>query len=333
MTPAAAPGGLRPEVGLGWRVSLSRCLEVLTVRRLAPLLAPVLLAGFLSACGGGNGSDLPSVAGAYGAKPKITIAKGSTPAPTLESTLLRKGSGPVVRKGDLLVADYLGETYASQKVFDNSYDRKVPAAFPIGVGGVIGGWDKVLVGTRVGSRVLMTVPPKFGYGKQGNANAGIKPKDTLVFVVDVIARYPKTAAATKATPVATVPPGFPKVTGALGSAPTITVPAGTPVPARPTVTVLAKGSGPAVQRGKLVVLQYVAVDWTGKTLGSSWTKGPQGVPLGGQQATPFDLLTGVPVGSRVLLRLPPPTGQDAKTSSVAAVLDVVAQHGPAKAAG
>ena len=37
----------------------------------------------------------------------------------------------------------------------------------------------------------MVVPPKDGYGKQGNEQAGIKGTDSLVFVVDVIASYPK----------------------------------------------------------------------------------------------------------------------------------------------
>ena len=71
----------------------------------------------------------------------------------------------------------------------------MPAAFPIGTGSVIPGWDKVLVGVKIGSRVLMVVPPKQGYGKKGNSQAGIKGTDTLVFVVDVIARYPKTVTA------------------------------------------------------------------------------------------------------------------------------------------
>ena len=34
--------------------------------------------------------------------------------------------------------------------------------------------------------------------------------------------------------------------------------------------------------------------------------GPQGVGVGGEQPSPFDLLVGVPVGSRVLLELPAP---------------------------
>jgi len=59
--------------------------------------------------------------------------------------------------------------------------------FVIGKGQVITGWDKALVGQKVGSRVLVVVPPSEGYGKDGNQQAGIKGTDTLVFVVDILA--------------------------------------------------------------------------------------------------------------------------------------------------
>ena len=299
------------------------------MRRTALVLLPVLLAGSLAACSGG-GSDLPTASGKFGDKPKITVAKDTKAAKTLESDVLVEGDGPTVKKGDLLVADYLGETYANTKVFDNSYDRKVPAAFPIGTGNVIPAWDKVLVGVKIGSRVLMSVPPKQGYGKKGNEQAGIKGTDTLVFVVDLIARYPKTVTAPKSTPVTGLPAGLPTVKGDPGTESTISFPSGATPPTQPKATVISKGTGPVVAKGKLAVVEYAAFDYTGKALASSWQEGPQGVPIGGEQQSPFDLLEGVPSGSRVLLTLPAQTGTDPKTGSVAVVIDVIGLHGPAK---
>ena len=55
--------------------------------------------------------------------------------------------------------------------------------------GVIEGWVRALVGERVGSRVLLVIPPKLGYGAKGNADAGILGSDTLVFVVDILGSY------------------------------------------------------------------------------------------------------------------------------------------------
>jgi peptidylprolyl isomerase len=298
------------------------------VRRTALALLPVLLAGALTSCSGG-GSGLPEASGGFGDKPKVTVSKDARAPKTLKTEVLVEGDGPTVKKGDLLVADYLGKNFRSGKVFDNSYDRKVPAAFPIGTGSVIPGWDKALVGVKAGSRVEMVIPPKDGYGKQGNAQAGIKGTDALVFVVDVIASYPKEGVETKNTPVPDVPNGLPKVSGTPGSEPTISIAKGTPPPSQPEVHLLDKGTGPKVTRGELAVLEYSAVDWSGKALASSWQQGPQGVPIGGAQASPFDLLTGVPAGSRVLMMLPAQTGADASKDSVAVVVDLLGLHGPA----
>ena len=297
----------------------------------AVLLAPILVGGLLSGCGGSTGpavdKSLPTVTGHYGDKPKITIAKGVKASKTLQSTVLTKGKGPKVRKGDLLVADYLGSNYRTRKVFDNSYDRKAPSAFPIGVGKVVTGWDKTLVGVNVGSRVLMVLPPKYGYGKAGNTQAGIKGTDSLIFVVDVIAAYGPNATLPAPKPVASLPKGLPTVTGAWGVEPKVTLAKGTVPPKAPVATVLATGTGPKVLMGHLLVVQYTAVSWEGKALGKTWgTGGPQGLPT-----SVSDLLVGEPVGSRVLLDLPPQqAGGDAKKESVAVVIDILGQNGTAK---
>jgi peptidylprolyl isomerase len=54
---------------------------------------------------------------------------------------------------------------------------------------VITGWSSGLRGVKVGSRVMLVIPPKDGYGSSGNSQAGIKGTDTLVFVVDVLAAF------------------------------------------------------------------------------------------------------------------------------------------------
>jgi len=305
------------------------------VRRPALLTAVALLGGLLTACGGGSSADtsgLPEVSGgAYGDKPKITIPEGEDPPEKLETEVLEEGDGPVVEKGDLIVADYLGATWRNGKTFDNSYDRGHPAAFTLtdGQGGVISGWVKGLTGTKAGSRVLMVVPPEDGYGKQGNPQAGIKGTDTLVFVVDVIASYHSDPELPERAAVADLPDGIPTVSGEQN--PTVSVPKGTEPPKEPETTVLAKGTGDKVVKGELAIVQFTAVDWTGKPLSSSWERGPQGFPIGVKgQPSPFDLLEGVPIGSRVLLQLPAPADEDASTSSVAVVIDVLGQHGSAK---
>ena len=51
---------------------------------------------------------------------------------------------------------------------------------------VIRGWDDGLVGQRVGSRVLLSIPSELGYGERGVPQAGIKGGDTLVFVTEIL---------------------------------------------------------------------------------------------------------------------------------------------------
>lgn len=305
------------------------------MRRIAHLFLPALLVGLLAACGGDGSSTssegLPEVKGAYGTKPKVTVAKDTKPAKKLQSEVLSKGTGPKVAEGDLLVADYLGKVFRSGKVFDNSYDRGAPSSFTLktGQGGVISGWVKTLAGVPVGSRVLLVAPPKEGYGKAGNPQAGIKGSDSLVFVVDLIAAYNAKTAVPESTPVADLPDTLPTVTG--DAEPTITIAEGAAPPTKPKTTVIATGTGPKVVKGELGVVQFSAVSWAGDPLRTTWATGPEGVAIGGQQPSPFDLLVGIPIGSRVLLELPAQEGADAATESVAVVIDVIAQHGPAGA--
>jgi peptidylprolyl isomerase len=112
-----------------------------------------------------------------------------TPKPDgkLRSAALVKGDGAAVEKGQTITVNYLGEVYGAKKPFDESYSKGQPASFPIGVGQVVPGWDKTLVGATVGSRMILAIPPADGYGSQGNAQAGIKGTDTLYFVVDILA--------------------------------------------------------------------------------------------------------------------------------------------------
>jgi peptidylprolyl isomerase len=108
------------------------------------------------------------------------------PSDRLRSADLVKGDGAKVKKGQTIVVNYLGQVFGGKKPFDDSYSAE-PTSFQIGVGAVVPGWDKTLVGTNVGSRVVMAIPPEDGYGKKGNPQAGIKGDDTLYFVVDVLA--------------------------------------------------------------------------------------------------------------------------------------------------
>lgn len=107
------------------------------------------------------------------------------PAGKLQVIPVIEGEGDAVEAGDAVTFDYLGQIYGSDKVFDESYSD-APRTFNVGTGSLIKAWDEGLVGVKEGSRVMIIAPPSYGYGENGNPQAGIKGTDTLVFVVDVL---------------------------------------------------------------------------------------------------------------------------------------------------
>lgn len=94
------------------------------------------------------------------------------------------GKGPKVQPGQTIVANYVGVTYVDGKEFDSSWASGQPAQFPVGVGNLIEGWDKGLIGVAVGSRVQLDIPAAMAYGDQA---AGGRPSGDLRFVVDILA--------------------------------------------------------------------------------------------------------------------------------------------------
>jgi peptidylprolyl isomerase len=133
-------------------------------------------------------AGLPTVELAENGKPTITIPDGDPPAELVVQPLIT-GAGAPVEAGQTISAHYTGIVWGSGEQFDSSWDREVPASFPIGIGNVIEGWDTGLVGQPAGSQVLLVIPPAQGYGAAGNTDAGISGTDTLVFVVDILDAY------------------------------------------------------------------------------------------------------------------------------------------------
>jgi peptidylprolyl isomerase len=271
------------------------------------------------------------VSGDFGSTPKVTIPDSPAPTKLTEKTLTA-GTGAAVAAGDTLIANYVGETWADQKVFDSSFSRGEPAGFVIGKGRVISGWDKTLVGKKLGSRVLLTIPPADGYGASGNPQAGISGTDTLVFVVDLIDVY-KPDASAPGSPAGPLPAGWPKVSETPAQEPTITSVADVTAPKKPASKLLDTGSGDKIDPSKSLVVQLVNTDLaTGKKTQSTWGDAPQ-VVGGADVLSLASALTGQSVGSRAVVLIPatpasPATATSpAQPASPAAVLviDVVGQ--------
>jgi peptidylprolyl isomerase len=126
-----------------------------------------------------------------------------------------------------------------------------------------------------------------------------------------------------ATAVAAAVPAaeLPTATGKFGEKPTLTFPAGNPVPSLQRV-ILSEGTGPKTVAGDWLVTNYLGQVWGGKVFDNSYDRGATSVfQIGKQKVVPgWDTaLVGVPVGSRVMLSLPPADGYGAAGNESAGI--------------
>ena len=143
-----------------------------------------------SNAGAGGSSTIASIptqdrspTGTAGTAPTVIVPSG-TPPTQLESADLIAGTGLAVTAGDNVTVQYVLATYSSRKVIQSSWTSQ-PFQFALGEGQVISGWDKGVVGMRVGGRRELIIPPSLGYGAQ-SPGPGIAADDTLIFVVDLL---------------------------------------------------------------------------------------------------------------------------------------------------
>ena len=140
-----------------------------TLLALLPLL--VLTAG----CGGGDDDNPTGPSG---------TARGE-----FSATDLRVGTGTEATIGRRVTVNYTGWLYDPARPeqkgsqFDSSAGR-APFAFTLGAGGVISGWDRGVVGMRVGGQRRLVIPPELAYGTRGNGP--IPGNATLVFDIEVL---------------------------------------------------------------------------------------------------------------------------------------------------
>lgn len=89
--------------------------------------------------------------------------------------------------GDTVSMNYTGRL-ENGTVFDSNVDPKFqhvqPFDFQLGAGMVIAGWDKGIVGMKVGEKKTLVIPPADGYGAKGQGP--IPPNSTLIFDVELL---------------------------------------------------------------------------------------------------------------------------------------------------
>lgn len=286
--------------------------------RLRIVSAAVIPLMFLAACSSTNADakasalDSVSVGGTVKA-PTLTLKTKPLTVKVTTTKIVTPGTGPKVTKANAIMFNYILVNGKDGKQVESSFGKQ-KAGMDLSSASLLPGLSKGLTGQKIGSRLLLAIPPADAFGAQGNAQAGFGATDTVVFLIDLVSA---STPLTTATGVA-VPPkaGLPTATVVGAQAAQVTVPKSAP-PAKLVVQPLIKGAGPVVQSGQNIKVNYTGVLWNGKKFDASADHGSSfDTQIGaGKVITGWDKgLVGQTVGSRVLLVVPPAEGYGAKGS-------------------
>ncbi len=280
------------------------------MRRLLALALGSMLV--LSACGSGDddsGSAALSdvkVTGAEGKEPKVEVEKDFSVDKT-STKVIDEGDGDELKADDVVKLSYVAYNGRTAEEIDNSWTAGQTLTATLKEGSILSGFVKGLTGQKVGSRVLVGIPPKDGFG-QDNDQLGIKKDDTMLFVFDILSTVPQEATGAEKKLPSSVPTitldedGHPS-----GFEPTKSTPK---TVKKQSLAVAMQGEGATVQKGQSITVQYVGQVYpTGDVFDSSWTNGsPLTSTIGtGSLISCWDQLIGQKVGSRVVLVCPSDT--------------------------
>lgn len=287
------------------------------MRRLIPAVFAALL--FLTACGS-SGSGLNSIDISKGKTPTVKVNKDFSAKKT-EVRVVKKGDGDKVKSGDMVTLDYEAINGRTGKSFDSSFKTGKPLTITIKKGTTIDGFVKGVEGQTVGSRILVAIPPKDG-GFEARKQLDLKPKDTMVFLFDIIksAQIP-TEASGKAEKL---PDTLPTLSYDKDNHPAkFTKTAKTPATVKKMGKYTAiQGTGPAVTKGQNVTFEYLGQIYpSGKIFDESWSRPePFTSAVGAGQLIKCwdDGIVGEKIGSRIILVCPADTAYG-KTGSGTAV--------------
>ena len=125
---------------------------------------------------------MPTVKLAEDGEPDISIPNADAPD-ELKISVLKEGDGAEVADGDTTLLHYYGVDWETGESFDSSWSKGAPISIPGNT--YVPGFVQALAGQKVGSQVLVVIPPALGYGEDPKAHdLGGK---TLVFVIDILA--------------------------------------------------------------------------------------------------------------------------------------------------
>lgn len=103
---------------------------------------------------------------------------------TMQIETLNEGIGEGAKVGDNIAVHYTG-TLENGTKFDSSLDRNEVFEYTLGQNRVIQGWEKGLLGMKVGEKRKLVIPPELAYGPNGVPPV-IPPNATLNFEIEMM---------------------------------------------------------------------------------------------------------------------------------------------------
>jgi peptidylprolyl isomerase len=252
-----------------------------------------------------------------------------------ETKVLKEGSGSPLTAQDIARVNLVAVNGTNGKQLTSTWG-KAPAALFLGQDNLLAGLKKGLLGAKPTSQVQISIPPAEGFGQSGSSGMGVGADDTIVFVVDVISG---TRMLTEATGKAVAPKkGLPTVVLTRGKPAKITSPKSDP-PTSTVVQQLVTGAGEKVRAGQTVRVTYTGALWKDDSVfdaSASHEPGTFDFQVGaGSVIKAWDKgIVGQPVGSRILLVVPPADGYGAAgsppkisgTDTLVFVVDILAAY-------
>ena len=241
----------------------------------------------------------------------------TTLRPDLLPRLAGKGN-PVQAGQEALLHIYLANGKTGKKAAA-TYDQGVPIDVKMDESALFKAVIDGLVGKPQGSRVAIAAPVKDIYGPQGAGQIGLKPADSVVFVVDIVSVPPKEVLDGPQGDKADVPSDIPGVEEKGGDVTGLDF---SKAPKKPSdklqVIPLTEGTGPAARAQSLVTFDYFGeVYGASKPFDESYSKQPVTFALGMNKLIQgWDKgLVGVKRGSRVMIIVPPDQGYGAQAQA------------------
>jgi peptidylprolyl isomerase len=124
-------------------------------------------------------TDVPKV-DLKGATPVVTLPKTDPPAELLLK-VLKEGDGEVVTESSTVTLDYQLVLWSTGEVKEQSFGTGQPLT--LGATGFVPGFSAAIIGQKVGSTVVVTIPPQYAYGLDPSAHE--LGGQTLLFVVAI----------------------------------------------------------------------------------------------------------------------------------------------------